>query len=92
MGLSVSSRTLVNATANGALMRKIEYEVFDLLEELALNNDHSPAKRQILKHNVNSVDIDAMQTLATQEANLTRQLQSGILSMNSVQTASVICI
>ena len=92
MGLSVSSRTLLNATANGALMRKTEDAAFELLEELALNNDHGPAERQIRRHNVNSVDTDAVQTLTTQVANLTRQLQNGCLSMNSGQTASVLCI
>ena len=51
---------MVNAAANGALMSKTEDATFALLEELAVNNDHGPTKRQI-----SSVDTDAVQTLAT---------------------------
>ena len=71
------SRTLLNAATNGALIRKIEDATFALLEELALNNDHGPAKRYILRRNVNSVDTDAVQTLVAKVVNLTRQLQNG---------------
>ena len=44
VGLSISSQTLVNVAASGALIRKADDAAFDLLEELALNNDHGPAE------------------------------------------------
>lgn len=69
-GLGGSTRTVINATAGGALLSKTKDAAYELLE----NNNQWPSKRNMQKRPVGVYEIDAITTLTAQVAYLTKQL------------------
>lgn len=68
-GLLYSTRTLIDAAAGGAFMRKNRDESWNLLEQMAMNNFQWSNERSIPKKaSVN--EIDAVSALATQVQSL----------------------
>ena len=74
-GLSVPTRTLVDASAGEAIMGKNEVEAYQILENIALNNFQWPTERVVPKKLVGVHDLDVVTNLATQISSLSKQLQ-----------------
>ena len=75
-GLSVPTRTLIDASAGGAIMGKNEVEAYQILENIALNNCQWPTKRAVPKKLAGVHDLDAVTNLAAQISSLSKQLQT----------------
>ena len=48
-GLSVHTRTLIDASTGGTIMEKNEIEAYQILENIVLNNCQWPTKRAVPK-------------------------------------------
>jgi len=90
-GLSGTTRTLIDASAGGALMKKTEDEAYELLEDMATNNYQWPSERSLPKKTVGLHEVDAITNLTAQIASLSKQLQSTQLTVNAIQTSSLVC-
>ena len=88
-GLSVPTRTLIDASARGAILGKNEIEAYQILENIALNNCQWPAKRAIPKKVVGVHDLDAVTNLVAQISSLSKQLQGAQLQ-NSQASAHMV--
>ena len=83
IGLSASTRTLVNAAAGGSLLTKTEDESYALLEELARTNDQCPAERRIMKNQGGTPEMELIKALTVQISNLTKQVQNNQATVNA---------
>ena len=95
-GLSIPKRTLIDASARGAILGKNEVEAYQILENIALNNCQWPIERVALKKLAGVHDLDAVTTLSTQITSLSKQLQntqlqSSQVSANLVQASHLSC-
>ncbi|XP_024031895.1 uncharacterized protein LOC112094656 [Morus notabilis] len=90
-GLSGTTRTLIDASAGGALMKKTEDEAYELLEDMATNNYQWPSERSIPKKTAGLHEVDAITNLTAQIASRSKQLQSTQLTANAIQTSSPVC-
>ena len=59
-GLSVPTRTLIDAYAGGAILGKNEIEAYQILENIALNNCQWPIKRVVPKKVARVHDLDVV--------------------------------
>ena len=75
-GLTGTTRTLPDASARGALMSKSANEVYQFLEDMALNNCQWPNERATPKKPSGVHELDVFNNLAVQVSLLTNQLQS----------------
>ncbi|XP_062085656.1 uncharacterized protein LOC133791756 [Humulus lupulus] len=90
-GLCGTTRTIIDAAAGGAFMRKSANEAYELLEEMATNNYQWPSERAGNNNKVVGVhELDAITALTAQVASLTKQLQQNTMSAQVVQ-AQVMC-
>ena len=74
--LTNTTRTLLDASAGGAMMSKNEDEAYKLLENMALNNCQWLSERVTPKKLVGMYDIDVFFNLAAQVSLLTKQIKS----------------
>ncbi|KAJ4717050.1 DNA-directed DNA polymerase [Melia azedarach] len=88
-GLSCTTRTIIDAAANGALMSKTPDEAYQLLEEMASNNYQWPSDRSTQRRVAGVHEIDAITALTAQVATLSRQL--GTLNVNVIQSQVQVC-
>ncbi|XP_060961611.1 uncharacterized protein LOC133031876 [Cannabis sativa] len=84
-GLVGNTRTLIDAAAGGAFMRKSVNEAYDLLEEMALNNQQWPTERSQTKKVAGVLEVDAITKLTTQVEALTK------LIAGQAKQAQVVC-
>ncbi|KAM6548261.1 hypothetical protein CsatB_019937 [Cannabis sativa] len=84
-GLVGNTRTLIDAAAGGAFMRKSANEAYDLLEEMALNNQQWPTERSQTKKVAGVLEVDAITKLTAQVEALTK------LIAGQAKQAQVIC-
>ena len=75
-GLSRSTRTLIDASAGGAIMGKNEMEAYQILENIALNDCQWPVERAAPKKPAGVFDLDMFTNLSTQVSTLSKQLQA----------------
>ena len=75
-GLSRLTRTLVDASAGGAIMGKNEVEAYQILENIALNDYQWPVERVAPKKLVGVFDLDMFTNLSAQVSTLSKQLQA----------------
>ena len=82
-GLSDSARTIINASARSALMKKITYQAYEILEDTATNTYHGPRDRSAPRKPLAGADTDVISNLVNHVAQLTRQLpkQQGIVNV-----------
>ena len=59
-GLSVPTRTLIDASTGGAILGKNEIEAYQILENIAPNNCQWPTERAVLKKVAGVHDLDAI--------------------------------
>ena len=93
-GLLYTTRTLIDAAAGGAFMRKTRDEAWDLLENMAMNNFQWANEKSIPKKaTVNEVDV--ISTLAAQVQSLVEmqakqsQMLAQLLKVKAVQVNAV---
>ncbi|XP_062112485.1 uncharacterized protein LOC133823645 [Humulus lupulus] len=89
-GLCGTTRTLIDAAAGGAFMRKNANEAYDLLEEMAMNNQQWPSERSFSRKVAGMYEVDAISKLTAQVEALTKQLQGNIIT-SQVQQAQTLC-
>ncbi|XP_023892547.2 uncharacterized protein LOC112004530 [Quercus suber] len=65
-GLGATNRSMVDATAGGALMSKTHEAAYELLEELASNNYQWPTERAMPRKTAGVLELDSITSLATQ--------------------------
>ena len=63
-GVSIPTRTLIDASAGGAIMGKNEVEAYQFLENIALNNCHWPVERVAPKKQARVYDLDVFYKLS----------------------------
>ncbi|XP_062103987.1 uncharacterized protein LOC133815123 [Humulus lupulus] len=92
-GLCGTTRTLIDAAAGGAFMRKSANEAYDLLEEMANNNQQWPSERGNSKKVAGLHEIDAISKLTAQVEALTKQLQGSTMAalVMQAQTMCELC-
>ncbi|XP_060959491.1 uncharacterized protein LOC133030733 [Cannabis sativa] len=84
-GLVGNTRTLIDAAAGGAFMRKSANEAYDLLEEMALNNQQWPTERSQSKKVAGVLEVDAITKLTAQVEALTK------IIAGQAKQAQVVC-
>ncbi|XP_062117695.1 uncharacterized protein LOC133831427 [Humulus lupulus] len=89
-GLCGTTHTLIDAAAGGAFMRKSANEAYDLLEEMAINNQQWPSERDNSKKVAGLHEIDAISKLTAQVEALTKQ-QQGSTMATPVMQAQLMC-
>ena len=83
-GLSVLTRTLIDASARRAILGKNEIEAYQILENIALNNFQWPIERAVSKKVARVHDLNAVTNLAAQISSLSKQLQATQLQNSQV--------
>ncbi|KAH9697932.1 hypothetical protein KPL71_023814 [Citrus sinensis] len=93
-GLNPSTRLMVDASANGALLSKSYIEVCEILERIANNNYQWPSARQSAARRSAGVhNIDAITALSTQVTSLTNMVKAMISAPTTVkQVAELSCV
>ena len=75
-GLSHPTRTLIDASAGGAIMGKNEVEAYQILKDNALNDCRWPVEREVPKKAAGVFDLDMFTNLSAQVSTLSKQLQA----------------
>ena len=74
-GLSDSTRTVMDASTGGALMKKTTDQAYGILEDMATNSNQWPKDRLIPRKAMGSTDKKVLRNLVNHVAQLTKQLQ-----------------
>ena len=74
-GLSDSTRTVTDASARGALMKKTIDQAYGILEDMATNSNQWPRDRMIPRKAVGGAYMEVLSNLVNHVAQLTKQLQ-----------------
>ena len=74
-GLSDSTRTVIDASARGALMKKTIDQAYGILEDMATNSNQWPRDRMIPRKAVGGAYMEVLSNLVNHVAQLTKQLQ-----------------
>ena len=75
-GSSRPTRTLIDASAGGAIMGKNEVEAYEILENITLNDCQWLVERVALKKPAGVFDLDMFTNLSAQVSTLSKQLQA----------------
>ena len=73
--LSDSTRTVIDALAGGALMKKTIDQAYGIIEDMATNSNQWPRERMIPRKAVGGADIEVLRNLVNHVTLLTKQLQ-----------------
>ena len=73
-GLSDYTRTVIDALAGGALMKKTIDQAYGILEDMTTNNIQWPKERIIPRKAVEDADTEILINLVSHVAQLTKQL------------------
>ena len=84
-GLSDSARTIIDASAGGALMKKTIDQAYEILEDIATNSNQWPQDRSAPRNSLVSVDTEVLRNLVNHVAQLTKQLQKQQGTVNAIQ-------
>ncbi|KAH9770116.1 hypothetical protein KPL71_012262 [Citrus sinensis] len=93
-GLNLSTRLMVNALANGALLSKSYTEAYEILERIANNNYQWPSARQPTAkgsarvHNINA--IIALSAQVTSLTNMVKAMTSALATVKEVAELSCV--
>ena len=61
--MTYASRTTIDASSVGLIMRKIAQEAYELLEELAKNNYQAPSERSVGRKRLGVLELDQFSAL-----------------------------
>ena len=89
-GLSHPNRTLIDASAGGAILGKNEVEAYQILENIALN-DCQWTKRVAPKKPAGVFDLDMFTRLSAQVSTLSKKLQASQQPMHKVEESPLTC-
>ena len=84
-GLSDSTRTVIDDSAGGALMKKTTNQEYGILEDMATNSNQWPRERMILRKAMGGADTEVLRNLVNHVAQLTKQLQRQQGVVNAIQ-------
>ena len=84
-GLSDSTRTIIDALAGRALVKKTTDQVYEILEDTTTNTNQWPRDRSTPKKPLAGADIEVLSNLVNYVAQLTRQLQKQQGTVNAIQ-------
>ena len=86
-GLSASTRTIIDASTSGALMKETTYQAYKILEDTATNTNHWPRDRSAPRNPSIGADIEILSNMLNHVAQLTKQLQKQQGSINAIQNS-----
>ena len=89
-GLSDPTRTVIDASARGALMKNTTDQAYDSLEDMATNNNQWPKDKLVARKKIGGTDLDVFKNLASQVSLLTKQLQKQQGAMDAIQTNTTV--
>ena len=64
-GLSDPTRTVIDASVGGALMKKTTDQAYGILEDMATNSNQWPNDRVVVRKTMGILDLDVFNNLAT---------------------------
>ena len=73
-GLSDSSRTIIDASAEGALMKKTIDQAYEILEDITTNSNQWPRDRSAPRKSLAGANTEVLNNLVNHVAQLTKQL------------------
>ena len=85
-GLSDSGRTIIDASAGGALMKKTTDQAYEILEDRATNTNQWPRDRLTSKKPSTGANTEILNNLVNHVAQFTKQLQKQQGTVNSIQS------
>ena len=74
-GLSDPTRTVIDASTGGALMKKTKDQAYGILEDMATNSNQWSKDRLILRKAVGGTNTEVLSNLVNHVVQLTKQLQ-----------------
>ena len=74
-GLVDSTRTVIDASAGGPLMKKTTDQAYEILEDMATNSNQWSRERMMLRKARGGVDTEVLSNLVSHVTQLTKQLQ-----------------
>ena len=84
-GLSDSTRTVINASVGGVLMKKTTDQAYGILEDMAANSNQWPRDWMILRKAMGGADTKVLSNFVNHVTQLTKQLQRQQGAVNSIQ-------
>ena len=85
-GLRDETRTVIDASARGAIMKKTMDQAYEILEDAATNTNQWPTDRITPVKAVSDTDNEVLNNLVTHVAQLIKQLTRHQGTANSIQT------
>ena len=85
-GLSDATRTVIDASVRGALMKKTTNQAYGILEDTTTNSNQWPRDRLPSRKAGGGADIEVLSNLVNHVAQLTKQLQRQQCVINAIQT------
>ena len=85
-GLRNATRTMIDASAGGALMKKTTYQAYEILEDAATNTNQWPREKATPVKAVSGTDNEVLNNLVNHVAQLTKQLNRQQGTTNAIQT------
>ena len=85
-GLRNATRTMIDASAGGALMKKTTDQAYEILEDAATNTNQWPRERATPVNSVGGTDNAVLNNLVNHVAQLTKQLNRQQGTANAIQT------
>ena len=86
-GLRNATRTVIDASVGGALMKTTTDQAYEILEDAATNTNQWPRDKITLVKVVGSTDNKVLSNLVTHVAQLTKQLTIQQGTANAIQTS-----
>ena len=86
-GLRDATRTVMDASAGGALMKKTTDQAYEILEDAATNRNQWPKDRITPVKAVGAADNEVLSNLVTNVTRVTKQLTKHQGTVNAVQTS-----
>ena len=85
-GLCDSTKTVIDASTKGTLMKKSIDQAYGILEDMAMNSNQWPRDMLIPRKAMGGVDTEVLSNLVNHVSQLTKQLQRQQGRVNSIQT------
>ena len=85
-GLRNATRTVIDGSAGGALMKKTTDQAYEIFEDVATNTNQWPRENATLVKAVGDTDNEVLNILVTHVAQLTKQLTRQQGTANAIQT------
>ena len=85
-GPSDYTRTIIDASIRGALMKKTTNQAYIILEDMATNSNQWPRDRVVPRNAMGSTNTDVLSNLVNHVAQLTKKLQRQQGAVDAIQT------